>query len=129
MILELYRIAYNEDSVIGALYIHDVFICHTLEKKSKLIPAGVHQVEVNQSPTFTKKRGTPTNLPLIYSDAIPASRGIRIHAGNSLKDTSGCVLVGQYVNDKNELVESRKCEDYLVYLMTENYLTHIVIHD
>lgn len=74
--------------VVGSLYKDGEFICRTLENADKLIPLGRHTLEVSRSPKFKRK------LPLIYSDAIPSRRGIRIHAGNRPEESAGCVLVG-----------------------------------
>ena len=56
-------------------------------------------------------------LPLIYNDTVKAFRGIRIHVGNSLKDTSGCVCVGMGRNaEKMTLTESQLAETMVVGL-------------
>jgi hypothetical protein len=63
-------------------------ICRTLENRSKAIPCGTYNIENSKSPKFKRE------LPLIYGYKVAESRGIRIHAGNTSKDSSGCVLVG-----------------------------------
>lgn len=88
-------------AVMGSLYIGGVKICETLENKEKLIPCGEYNLNVSKSPKFKRM------LPLVYNDKVSMIRGIRIHVGNSVKDTSGCILVGfnragdRLLNSKN----------------------------
>lgn len=80
---------------LGRLYTDNmVLIAYTLDPL--LLKAGNYKVEINYSPKFK------TQLPLVYNDEFPASRGIREHFGNSLKDTKGCILIGlEYKVDLN----------------------------
>ena len=60
------------------------------EKKVKgcsAIPEGRYAVALTFSPKFQKW------LPELIG--VPNFSGIRIHAGNTAKDTAGCILVGQ----------------------------------
>lgn len=84
---------------IGTLSVDGKYICDTLEdsvrdlvteKKVKgrtAIPAGRYRVVLNWSPRFGKP------LPLLLD--VPHFDGIRIHSGNTAKDTEGCILVGR----------------------------------
>jgi len=84
----LIRDSVVNDAVLGSLLIGGVKICDTLENKGKLIPCGAYKVSVSKSPKFKR------DLALISNNDVPATRGVRIHAGNSAKDSSACVLVG-----------------------------------
>lgn len=84
----LIRDSIVNDAVLGSLLIGGIKICDTLENKNKLIPCGGYKVSVSKSPKFGR------DLALLSNDDVPATRGIRIHAGNSAKDSSACVLVG-----------------------------------
>lgn len=62
------------------------------------IPEGRYTVVVTKSPRFKQW------LPLLLG--VPNFSGIRIHAGNTVKDTQGCILLGQ--NKRvGEVVNSR----------------------
>ena len=110
--LMLIRTGFSEDKkgVFGELYLHNHFVCWTLENRSKLIPAGGYCVNNSQSPKFKRE------LPLLYNKSVPASRGIRIHVGNdAAKDSQGCVLVGMK-RDENKLMESAPAETMVAML-------------
>lgn len=107
----------SKNSITGAIYHDDICICSTLERIDKAIPAGYYMVSYNQSPAFTKKRKKVTWLPLLYNESVPASRGIRIHAGNTIKDSAGCVLVGKCFKDNGPtLKDAAEAEKVICYL-------------
>lgn len=95
----------TEEAVLGRLYLNGAFVCHTLENVSKAIPCGIYNVQNSKSPKFKRE------LPLLWNDGVPASRGIRIHVGNTAASSSGCVLVGMGMDAKNSrLTESAMAE-------------------
>jgi hypothetical protein len=99
----LIRDSIINDAVLGSLLIGGTKICDTLENKDKLIPCGAYKLSVSRSPKFGR------NLALVYNDQVPATRGVRIHAGNKASDSSACVLVGfGRINDT--LINSRTAE-------------------
>ena len=78
------------DAITGLLYMNGVAICCTLENAKYAIPTGLFAIDYCDSPKFGRK------LPLIHNDTdCLATRGLRIHAGNSISDTKGCILVGR----------------------------------
>lgn len=107
MRLTLKRIANKKDYCIGKLYINGKYFCDTLEdvdrglddsmtedeiKQSKIkeqtaIPTGIYTVLLTYSPKYKRI------MPLINN--VKGYSGIRIHSGNSSKDTEGCLLVGK----------------------------------
>lgn len=99
----LIRDSIVNDAVLGSLYVGGVKVCETLENKAKLIPCGEYNLNVSKSPKFGRM------LPLVYNDKVPMRRGIRIHVGNSVKDTTGCILVG-FERNGDRLVNSRNAE-------------------
>lgn len=107
MRLTLKRIANKKDYCIGKLYINGKYFCDTLEdvdrglddsmteeeirelkiKGQTAIPVGIYTVLMTYSPKYQKI------MPLINN--VKGYSGIRIHSGNSAKDTEGCLLVGK----------------------------------
>lgn len=95
----------TEKAVLGRLFLGGVFVAYTLENAAKAIPAGLYKVENSKSPKFKRE------LPLIYGAKCASTRGIRIHRGNTKKDSSGCVLVGMgYDHVKGRLSDSATAE-------------------
>ena len=77
-----------------------LYFCDTLEpqwrdykngeykiKGRSAIPEGRYAVVISWSPKMKKW------LPILLN--VPKFSGIRIHAGNTAKDTEGCILVGE----------------------------------
>lgn len=84
---------------MGKLYIDGKFQCFTLEdefrtikvKDETRIPSGTYGVIWTYSNRFKRD--------MLLLEQVPGFAGIRIHSGNTDKDTSGCILVGESVSD------------------------------
>lgn len=121
MELRLRRLYPKAKYTIGKLYINGVAYCDTLEDPVRdfnkdgdlldegeekvyadtAIPYGRYQVTITYSPKFKR------DLPLLLG--VKHFTYIRIHAGNTTRDTWGCILVGE--NTKlGELTNSRVYE-------------------
>jgi hypothetical protein len=95
MNLKLIRKYPHTDCMIGELFVNNKFECYTcenIERPEKIpgvtaIPRGIYEVAITWSNRFKKP------LPLLLN--VPAFEGIRIHAGNTAADTSGCILPGK----------------------------------
>ena len=123
MKLNLKRIFKGESYTIGRLYIDNIYFCDTVEDKCRdlskeakvygetAIPEGTYSVIVNISPRF--KRDLPRLLD------VPYFEGILIHAGNTAKDSHGCILVGEN-KQKGMVLNSRKYETSLVKTLKES---------
>lgn len=112
--LTLVRDIRANDAVLGSLYLNGAFVCYTLENASTIIPCGDYRVQNSKSPKFKRE------LPLLVSDKVSASRGIRIHVGNTAKDSHGCVLVGMtrevHLLGGSKLKESKAAETMVTML-------------
>jgi hypothetical protein len=95
MIIGLKRDTFTDKSTIGKLFIDGEFECFTLEdvvRETKVygataIPVGTYRVIVDFSNHFQK------DLPHVLD--VPGFEGVRIHCGNTDKDTEGCILLGR----------------------------------
>ena len=123
--LTLVRYTRTETAVLGSLYLNGAFICYTLENAAKAIPCGMYTVQNSKSPKFKRE------LPLLHNEKVPASRGIRIHVGNTAKDSQGCVLVGMtrevHLLGGSKLKESKAAETMVTMLCRNE--TNLVIVD
>lgn len=114
MRLILKRFEFGENYTIGRLYIDNVFECYTLEDKVRdvkiknetAISPGNYKVLVTKSPRFKKL------LPILLN--VPEFEGVRIHSGNTDKDTEGCILVGSTWSKGNFIGGSRIAFDRLL---------------
>lgn len=97
MNLTLQRKKEVNNTVLGELSINGKFFCYTLEDKIRdvkiknetCIPEGEYEIKLTLSQRFK------TILPILLN--VPRFEGIRIHAGNTIEDTSGCILVGSAI--------------------------------
>lgn len=103
--LTIVRDTRTEKAILGRLYLNGQMVCYTLENAAKAIPCGMYKVQNSKSPKFKRE------LPLIWNAKVPASRGIRIHVGNTVASSSGCILVGMgRGTDKSSVTESTNAE-------------------
>lgn len=91
----LKRIQLDPDVTIGELSLNGHHICYTCEdperevkiKGETAIPRGRYKIERTWSPRFQ------VTMPLLLN--VPNFEGVRIHPGNTAKDTEGCILPGR----------------------------------
>ena len=123
MKLELKRLKFGEDYTIGRLTLDGRFLCYTLEDKVRevigepvaswkvqdktAIPVGVYPVIITMSARFKIR------LPLLMD--VPGFSGIRIHTGNTSKDTDGCILVGSTWDGSSGWIGSSKVAFSLLF--------------
>lgn len=116
--LQLVRYEFHPERTFGKLAQDGVFLCYTLEDGEQTgvkvgqkgrIPAGEYRVDLTWSPRFNRI------LPLL--DAVPGYEGIRIHSGNTERDTEGCILVGLN-RDEVEIINSRAALQKLLERVT-----------
>jgi len=99
MKLKLVRKFHKGGFTEGKLYINDGFECYTVEDTDRnlhnggikvanvtAIPKGTYKITISMSNRFKRF--------LIEVLNVPQFTGVRIHAGNSSKDTEGCIIVG-----------------------------------
>lgn len=110
MNLTLKRLNLTPNYTEGELYVNGVYFCKTLEDTNRdlnkngqfdnnekkvygetCIPYGKYKVILSYSPKFKRE------LPEILE--VPDFQGIRIHRGNKISDTLGCVLCGEKIKN------------------------------
>ena len=95
MTLHLARSPARDGATLGELTIDGAHECWTLERDitegKGPIPAGRYQIVVTWSPAFGRL------MPLLVR--VPGFDGIRIHPGNTVEDTLGCICVGETEGD------------------------------
>lgn len=135
MNLILKREYFGDTFTVGKLYKDDQYIGYTLEDKVRevagepvetwkqfgntAIPAGTYNVSITMSNRFKMK------LPLLHD--VPGFEGVRIHTGNSSKDTEGCILVGSIWDGKSDWVGGSKTAFSPLLAMIEESTTPVTI--
>ena len=132
MKLILTRIARKAEYTIGRLEDENgKKLCDTLEPiwrnydggelkipKKSAIPEGSYRVVVTKSQRFQKY------LPLLVG--VPGFEGVRIHSGNTSRDTEGCILVGQNLQ-VGKVLWSRITLEKLMKLIENEKEIYIII--
>ena len=132
MNLTLKRLNLTPNYTEGELYVNGVYFCKTLEDTNRdlnkngqfdnnekkvygetCIPYGKYKVILSYSPKFKRE------LPEILE--VPDFQGIRIHRGNKISDTLGCILCGEKVKN-GYLSNSTPYEIKLVELFKQSKL-------
>lgn len=115
MELNLIRFKLHSKTVMGILK-GDVWKCgtyFTIENFDKMLPDGTYHVKVTYSPKFKR------DVPIVCSDTVPESRGIRIHEGNIVQNTKGCIIVGNWAYLPNKLGNSKEAIEQLTWALTK----------
>ena len=124
MKIEVNRIFKASNYTIGELSVNNNYVCDTLEDKVRVdgekvyaetaIPTGAYTLVLSYSNRFKKV------MPEILN--VPNFSGIRIHCGNSSKDTEGCLLVGKWDGKtENWISDSKNSYNKLYPLLEEAF--------
>lgn len=113
----LRRFKRTKNSVFGIITSEYFGTYFTLENVKTLIPAGEYDVLLTYSPKFYAKR------PLVFNKEVLPSRAIRIHEGNSVKDSQGCILIGNSCTLSTGLRLSKPAIEQLVRSLKDHQET------
>lgn len=128
MRLRVHRRYLGPKYTIGSLFINGIYLCDTIEDKVRdankdgdlddvgegkvygetAIPYGKYKVDLTMSPKFRRI------LPIVEN--VSHFTGIRIHRGNTAKDSHGCILPGEN-KVKGRVIHSTKYEMRIVESM------------
>ena len=130
MEIKLHRKYRGTNYCIGKLYINNEYFSDVLEdpdrglqntmsiqeiqqlkvKGDTCIPYGTYDITITYSPKFKKR------LPLINN--VKGFEGIRIHSGNTSKDTEGCLLLG-FNKIKGKVINSKETVDKFITIVQQ----------
>ena len=109
--LLLIRDTFTENTTLGKLFANGTDFCHTLGDTVRAegikvyghtaIPAGEYRVKLSKSSRFNRV------MPMVYTEDNGyelknggiSFKGIRMHGGNTHRNTEGCILVGEKFGD------------------------------
>lgn len=99
----------------------ECLVCDTIEppvrkpadfiRGKTAVPAGTYDLILSRSPRFARV------LPALVD--VPGMTGVRIHRGNSVADTKGCILPGRYVG-RGRVVDSTPRELDIVRMLMDS---------
>lgn len=118
--LTLIRDVKGDKAIMGKLYLNGAIVCCTLENAAKAIPTGVYLVQNSMSTKFKRE------LPLIWNSGVSSSRGIRMHRGNTVKDSQGCILVGMGRDVKNSFITESALAETMITMLCRS-VTEVII--
>lgn len=122
--LTLVRDIRTENAILGRLYLNGTFICYTLENAAKAVPCGRFLVQNSRSPKFKRE------LPLVYNvTSVKTNRGIRIHRGNTSKESQGCILVGMGRDVNKCLITESALAETMVTMLCRNVSTLVICEE
>jgi len=114
MFIRLTRYSDNGKNTLGLLFIDDEFVCYTLEDAHRdikihgetRIPKGIYKITLRKEGGMHSKylkRYDEMHKGMIWLKDVPDFEYVYIHIGNTEKDTSGCILVGESVSSNVEV--------------------------
>ena len=94
----------------GILLIDDKFECYTIEDGYRdvkewgqsRIPNGTYEIGLRTQGALHskyKKRFTKTHVGMLQIENVYNYRYVLVHIGNTARDTSGCILVGEKIGN------------------------------
>lgn len=123
--LTLLRYESSSLGTFGVLLHGSKWLCHTLEPHDRsgrtncAVSSGLYPLIMEYSPHFG------VMLPTIVA---PGREGLRFHAGNFVRETRGCVLVGKQRTTSSLLSSKAALENVITYISTHNITSLKVIN-
>ena len=115
-IIQIFRMHNRLDFTMGVVTVNHEFCCYSMEppdrgniKDHSCILPGQYYFEVYDSPKFDAK--------CLKLFDVPGRNFISMHYGNTVKDTKGCILVGQKRGEHDYIMESRATLSHIISLL------------
>lgn len=89
-----------------------------LERLGYEIPKGTYEANYNHSPKFNRN---------LYNINVNGRQGIRIHQGNTVTDTTGCIIIGEY-RKRNTILNSMRALS-LLHAITNGQKIKITVNE
>jgi hypothetical protein len=115
MKIKMIRSFHSDTTTIGTLFVNNIFECFTLEdavrdtkiKRKTAIPEGTYDIKYREvvTPMTEKYRKRYKKMGFKYHlelQNVPNYKYVYIHIGNTPKDTEGCILVGDSLNENTK---------------------------
>lgn len=119
---------YKSTATLGQVYVDNRFCCYTLEDLARpdgvkipgetCIPEGCYVATVTMSPRFGREMILLRSKgeDAIIRDGVKFT-GLRVHKGNSVEDTEGCILVGMETNGVDRIWNCTPPDKFLTELI------------
>ena len=135
MVLEIIRFKEVDDMTLGRFILRDGekevlkgYTCEpagpdtTQSGMDRRIPQGRYQIAWHDSPKFRVR------LLLLWNELVPKSRRILIHAGNTGRNTEGCVLLGTSLGARGVKDSRAALSALLATVKEQEFAVRIVNH-
>ena len=99
--VEVIRLEKTDQGILGVLMIDGIIFCYTLEHPTLFLSSGTYPAELEHSPRFNRD---------LYELKCTGERDqILFHVGNTMDNSSGCILLGSkvgYLDRKRAVLSS-----------------------
>lgn len=122
---------YKSKATMGEILVDNSHVCYTLEdigrphgvkiQEDTCIPEGCYNAQVTFSPRFKRDMillSTPGHSSIIRHGV--SFSGLRVHKGNHVENTEGCILVGANTNSKDRIWNCTPSDKFLTELVRSN---------
>lgn len=113
---------YKKDHTDGIVYVNGDQFGYSLEDAGRpsgvkiaeetAIPEGAYKVLITHSPAFKRQMIVVFNIENDHSIERKGVKftGIRVHGGNNIEHTAGCLMVAQHTDNKGKIWGSLEAE-------------------